>query len=439
MLPLGATRDAVIDVYGWPTGQSKLGAKEILSYPQGRVRLEDGRVESVNFTMKPPWPAPRPRPDWAVRLPADVKEVPPEPAVPTPEFWLNRFEDAVQEAARRKLPILALFSDTENSPASRQFDEDVAHQPEFISALNADLVFLRLDFGPREPLPVEVRARHEQLREAFGIRVYPSLRMLSPEGDMRAEFDLSKVPAGAGFRAGVVSAVLAARNHLFRPRAESADSPTQTPAGQAGTNVSAQSSALDTSLWKVRGVLQGAIALGLGLVGLLFWLVWRKWRSTPQGAPAGEMAMRISDAASGLPSQMELVTWPRSRLVALVAAFVEAEGYEAEVAPPTAECDLILRRAGNARPQLFILCAGSETGSVSARLVREFFATLTAAGLDHGWVVAPAGFAAEAKEFAAQHRVQLIDGPELTAQLRELPPLVLPKVLARAAGLAGKP
>jgi hypothetical protein len=58
----GATKEEVLDAYGWPTGLSQAGAKEILIYPQGRVVLDKGRVEVVDFTLKTPWPAPRPRP-----------------------------------------------------------------------------------------------------------------------------------------------------------------------------------------------------------------------------------------------------------------------------------------------------------------------------------------------------------------------------------------
>ena len=54
----GATKDEAIEAYGWPTGQSQSGTKEILSYPQGRITLENGRVEKVDFSTSMPWPAP---------------------------------------------------------------------------------------------------------------------------------------------------------------------------------------------------------------------------------------------------------------------------------------------------------------------------------------------------------------------------------------------
>src|SRR4051812_14020452 len=58
----GATKEDAIDAYGWPTGQSQLGAKEILNYPQGSITLSNGKVERVDFSTNVPWPAPRPRP-----------------------------------------------------------------------------------------------------------------------------------------------------------------------------------------------------------------------------------------------------------------------------------------------------------------------------------------------------------------------------------------
>ena len=311
LLGPGASKEEVLDAYGWPSGQSKLGAKEILSYPQGRVVLDDGRVEKIEFTMKPPWPPPRPRPAWAV------------PAAKTGAGLTE-----AQRAAR---------------------EEPVQPAPE----------------------PGEAKA----------------------------------VPAVA-----------------------------QPPASSERSTISATSVALMSTLFKVEWVLIGAITLGVVIAAVLFWLVWRKWTPAPHSAPKIAMTTRISDAASGLPSQLDLATWPRARLVALVAAFVEAEGYHAEVQPAGGDMDIVLRRAGSDRPQALILCAGSEAGLVTLPQVREFFATLTAERVDTGWYVAPAGFAQEARNFAGEHKFVLLDGPELAGQLRELPPLVLPKVLAKAVG-----
>ena len=91
----GATKDDVIDAYGWPNGQSQSGTKEILTYPQGLVTLENGRVEKVDFLTNVPWPAPRPRPGAA--SPTSVKQ----PELPV-DFWVTRLDEAAREATRRR-------------------------------------------------------------------------------------------------------------------------------------------------------------------------------------------------------------------------------------------------------------------------------------------------------------------------------------------------
>lgn len=307
----GATRDEVIDVYGWPTGQSKAGTREVLSYPQGQVMLENGRVESVNFTMKPPWPPPRPRPG---NVPAPVAKQP----EPTP-------------APGREPPPAPVVPPAAASPA------------------------------PVEPV---------------------------------AAARVAAVPQPA----------------------------------------SSKSVELSSSLFTARNAVIAALVLGVAISAVLFWLVWRRWTPAAESAPVADMKTRISDAASGLPSQINLAAWPRARLAALVAAYVEAEGYQPEIRPGDGDIDIVIRRAGGTRPQVVILCEEGGAGVVTAKRVREFFGTVTAEGAETGWYVAPAGFAAEAKAFAEQHQVRLLDGPGLAAQLRDLPPLVVAKVMARALG-----
>src|SRR5882672_5359235 len=85
----GATKDDVINAYGWPTGQSQLGAKEILNYPQGSITLANGKVERVDFSTSIPWPAPRPRPG----TPAEVAAKRAEAKMFDP--WTTSFPDAV--------------------------------------------------------------------------------------------------------------------------------------------------------------------------------------------------------------------------------------------------------------------------------------------------------------------------------------------------------
>ena len=139
MVGPGATKDEVIDAFGWPNGQSTSGTKEILSYTQGQVMLDNGRVERVDFSTTIPWPAPRPRPGAATASTAKKPEAP-------VDFWLTNFDDAAREALRRSVRVLVLFTGSDWSPASKQFRDEVEFHAEFVNAFTEDFVFLRLDF-----------------------------------------------------------------------------------------------------------------------------------------------------------------------------------------------------------------------------------------------------------------------------------------------------
>ena len=424
----GATKEEVIDAYGWPSGQSKSGVKEVLSYPQGLVTLENGRVESVAFTMKTPWPAPRPRPG----SPSATSVKKPEAV---PDFWMTSYADAAEEAMRRRARLLALFTGSDWSPASRQFDDEVALHPDFVHAFTGDYVFLRLDFASRAAIPAEVREQNARLRERYGVSTYPTLLVLSPAGTVLAAVDLLRPQPGDSYRDRVIAAVREVRDLLaLRPPEPELD-PRATATAVAAPATSARPSSgsvrLMSTLFSAQRMITAAVVVGLIIVGGFFWLIWRRWSPAAELSATQSMTARISDAASGLPTSQALLAWPKERLALVVAALAESDGYVAEVQPRGIEADVVLRRPGEEQRRVLIVCAAGNGGAVSVKRVRELFGTLTAEGVDVGWYVSPAGFAAEARTFADQNNLMLIDREWLLAQLRDLPPLVLPKVLAR--------
>lgn len=423
ILPAGSSKEEVLEAYGWPSGQSKLGSREILTYPQGRVVLEEGKVDRIDFSLKQPWPAPRPRPDFSA---------PPPPPSFVPA--IARYEEALAAAAQEGDRIIAMFSGVEPTAAGRRFDEEVARNPEFLETFSADHVVLHVDLSGRTALPPEVQERHASLCTKLEVKSFPALLLLSAAGELLGRLDLAQAPADGDLRAWVVAGVIALEEKLNRPAVVAPKAPPNRSAPTAKSDsVTAKSSALVSWLFSTRSVVAGALLLGLATAVGLLWLVWRNWAAKARPAGEGEMTQRISDAASGLPSQQELLTWPRARLARLVAAYMESEGYHAELAPAGSDRDVVLRRERNGAAQVVIVCTGSEVGEVPLKPVREFLATMTVEGVDTGWYVAPAGFTAEARTFAAQHKIQLIDGPGLIGQMRDIPPLILPKVLAKVA------
>ncbi len=421
----GATKEEIINAYGWPSGQSSTGTKEILTYPQGRITLENGRVEKMDFLPNVPWPAPRPRP--AAPSPTSVKK-----AEALPDFWLLNFEDAQKEATRRHARILALFIGSDWSPPSRQFQDEVAFSPEFVNAFTGDFVFLRLDFPTRTPQPQELHDQNTRLRSKYGVTTYPALLVLSPAGTMVAQIDLTKPQAGDSYRARVIAAVREVRDLLIaqppppEAGAETASAPATQPQATHDTGVTA-------SLTSAFSLVMGAIVLGLALAGLAWWLLWRKSQPTAADPRVTSVAERISDAASGLPAPNEIANWSREKLVAVITGLAELDDHLVTMRGGGGDGDLALTRKGDEKPSIIVFCQPGDAGSASVKRVRELFGTITIESVERGWFVAPMGFSHEAKEFARERQIVLMDAEDLVGQMRAAPPILLQKILARVA------
>ncbi len=434
----GASKDAVIDAYGWPNGSSQSGNREVLSYSQGQVTLADGRVERVDFSMSGVWPPPRPRP-----VPPSSSSVK-RPAAPV-DFWFSTPDDASRESTRRQVRILALFTVSEGSPASQQFKKDVELHPEFFDAFSEEFVFLRIEFAGPEAIPLDDSDEKSRWRDRAGVTTYPSLAVFSAGGVFLGAADLMKVPPGANYRERAISAVQAASGAAILPPALTA--PVGNPETVASIpiepTVAAKGSAdnviLDSSLFAARWILLVAVSGGVILVVGLFVLVWRSWQASPAGASRSGISSRMSDAAGGLPSITEIATWPKERLVKLIAVLAESEGYKAVVQAGISDKDIALYRSEERHACVLIVCSPSSAGVVPAKKVRELFGTLTAEGVDLGWFVSLSGFMSEARAFASQNQIILIDGEWIMARLRDIPPISVPRVLAqtRMAPLGG--
>lgn len=423
----GATKEDALNAYGWPTGQSQAGTKEILTYPQGKIILENGRVERVDFSTAQPWPAPRPRPGTP---PPSSARPPPEASV---DFWVTSFEEAAQEAKKRRLRILALFTGSDWSPASQQFQEEVEYHQDFINTVAGRLVLLRLDFPTRTVQAPEVQRRNAELRTQYGVTTYPSLLLLEPDGRLVARVDLEKVRAGEPYRPQVIAILREMQGLLTVSPAPVA------PAAPAPEKKSGMSriEAIKDSMQSAGWVLTAGMAAGIALAALMLWWLWRA-RGFRSMGPLRPMSGRIGDAASGVPSPVELRDWSVEKVRALTAVLAETEGHV--VTRLAGNPDFALARPGEKKPRVLVSCVSGHGGPVTPKRMRELMGAMTLESVGIGWFVSPAGFTAEARAYAAQHGIQLIESEALLTMLRDLPPLILPKVLGRiAAPPSGSP
>ena len=427
----GATKEEVLDAYGWPTGQSQAGAKEILIYPQGRVVLDKGRVEAVDFSLKTPWPPPRPRPGTAGGG----------------ESWYTNWPEALREAERRHVRVLVLFVGSDWSPPSKLFLTDVAESVDFLTAFLGNFVLVKLDYPTRMTQMKTLRSQNAELRERYEVTTYPALVIAEPDGTLAARVDLNRTLPGDSYRAQVIAAVREARDTLAPVAGTGNGAAGGTPNGGRkaanpnGVAVPAPGTALDSgktgdgiatsaSLASAGWALSWGMGGGAVLVVVLLWFFWRK--KTPAGTNNSTAAERVADAASGLPSVVDMAEWTHPRVRAIVGAVAESEGYEVTVRAGGSEGDLGLARAGEeGRTSVIVACAPASAGPVSAKRLRELFGTITIEGVGTGWYVGIAGFSSEAREYAQNHGLVLIGRDGLREQLRALTERDLVRALSR--------
>ncbi len=441
----GATKDAVIDAYGWPSGQSHSGTKEILTYTQGTVTLDNGRVERVDFSPNVPWQTPRPRPGPTPTSTA-------KPANDAFDPWTTSLATAKAEAAKQHGRILAAFTGSDWSPPSQRFLDDVAKHPDFVNPLMGDFVFLAVDFPTRVAPPEELRKQNEELRRRCGVSTYPALVVLSPAGEPLAAVDLTKESTAENYRATVIAAVLEVRDLLKtkpqqivppKPIATApavptalppAPPPTPAPATVAGDAKPSQASGL------VGAIMSSArwdLLLGLGggavFVALLVWWLWRSSPVVNRAKEEPQKSVLTGLGLGGLPTAAELATWPVERLQLLVTGLFEAGGYQ--VTPRASNpSEFNLVRTADPKVRVIVSCWAGAAGPAHAKAIRELSGTLVAEDVANGWFVAVGGFFDEARTVAKERDIALIDGEDLLGRLRQLPRFALVRALGRASG-----
>jgi hypothetical protein len=421
----GATKEEAINAYGWPGGQSQSGTKEILTYPQGRITLENGKVEKVDFDPRIPWPAPRPRP--GAPSATSVKKV----EAPT-DFWVTDFSEAQAEAKRRNARILALFIGSDWSPPSKQFQDEVAFHPEFVNAFTGDFVFLRLDFPTRGAQPAAQKEQNHRLRGKYGVITYPALLVLSPAGTLVGTVDLTKPQPGETYRDRTIAAIRAVRDLLVASPPPPDPAPAEAPPVPVATTGSTEPNVGAASVTSAFTLVIGAIAVGLLLAAGGWWYVWSRRAPDRDGdGRITSISTRISDAAGGLPTPIEISEWSKDKLRGVFAALVQVDSYQVTYRAGGADGDLALAGLRDDKTTIIVSFQPGEAGQTSAKRLKELFGTITVEDVPKGWFVSPRGFSKEARDYAAQHPLVLMDAEDLIAQMRAVPTISLNKILAR--------
>ena len=122
--------------------------------------------------------------------------------------WHTRYDDAVAAAREAGRPILANFTGSDWCGWCKKLKAEVFDQPAFREWAAARVVLLEVDFPRRREQPEALRRQNEELAERHGVEGFPTVVLLSADGDELARAGYE--PGGAEAWTAKVDAALAA-------------------------------------------------------------------------------------------------------------------------------------------------------------------------------------------------------------------------------------
>ena len=96
--------------------------------------------------------------------------------------WFTDYNQALRTASEQKKPVLIDFTGSDWCMWCMKLDREVFATGEFKSFADKNLVLLKVDFPQRSPLPQAQAAKNEQLAGRYGVRGFPTVVVLRPDG-----------------------------------------------------------------------------------------------------------------------------------------------------------------------------------------------------------------------------------------------------------------
>jgi protein disulfide-isomerase len=115
---------------------------------------------------------------------APAAVVPEQPAVEGKVVWLTSLELAQAEAAKRKVPILVDFTESDWCGWCIKLDKEVFDTPVFAKYASENLVLLQIDFPRKKTQSAELKKQNEALLDKFGVRGFPTIILLDASGQL---------------------------------------------------------------------------------------------------------------------------------------------------------------------------------------------------------------------------------------------------------------
>ncbi|MFQ3225535.1 MAG: protein disulfide-isomerase [Lentimonas sp.] len=98
--------------------------------------------------------------------------------------WMTDFEAAKAKAKAENKPMLLDFTGSDWCGWCIKLDEEVFGETAFKEYASAELVLVELDFPRGKEQSAELKAQNEKLAQQYGVRGFPTILVLSPEGEL---------------------------------------------------------------------------------------------------------------------------------------------------------------------------------------------------------------------------------------------------------------
>jgi protein disulfide-isomerase len=96
--------------------------------------------------------------------------------------WGDDYEKAVAQAKAEKKMVLLDFTGSDWCGWCIKLDKEVFSKPDFKAYAKDNLVLVEVDFPQGKKLPKKVVEQNEKLQKEHGVRGYPTIVVLNPEG-----------------------------------------------------------------------------------------------------------------------------------------------------------------------------------------------------------------------------------------------------------------
>jgi restriction system protein len=138
--------------------------------------------------------------------------------------------------------------------------------------------------------------------------------------------------------------------------------------------------------------------------------------------PRHAFARSKVDTGRWTPELLKRLEW--RRFEELCAAYFEALGFRADLAGAGADGGAVINlyEEGSASTAILVQCSPWNPYRVGIKPVRGLHGAMTSGNVGEGVLVTSGKFTREARDFADQQRISLIDGDELVAEITALLP-----------------